>query len=357
MTISDLCRRHTCFFLGMIDPFRCPQRCTEYGPCSWVNGDLSAHNVLHIVDTVSRVMNVIPCKWPGEAVHHLLETMVETRAMDSTDVLRVQRGGWRGFAPAADQQSCNQDDFKDRNEFKTHLKRTWDARVRAVGARLQRAREIKFNGIRAVQKMLPGASQSRRLRDLTRMRLEAATKAFAASAWENALVHAASINVMQEYMTSTAGWTPSSSEAGYLTEISQGVFISSMCRQPKCGLFGMDKYWINKVDSKHFRCPQCSTSGACSAQKVLPIAVPVSRVTISIPCKWLNTIVEMKARDIQTGENLRNFMQNSAVDLSDLLTGVGTPLNFTRLIWNSEIEHVLSPGHFPETQRNISRTV
>ena len=90
-----------------------------------------------------------------------------------------------------------------------------------------------------------------------------------------------------------AGWTLSSSEAGYLTEISRGVLIAFMCRQTTCGLFGMNDDWIKTVDSKHLRCPQCGhtyrpssrVNGACSAQKVLHIVEPVSGVMMVIPCK------------------------------------------------------------------------
>jgi len=194
---------------------------------------------------------------------------------------------------------------------------------------------------------------------------------------DSAGCHAATAHVTQEYRqeiervanipeihTTTAGWTLSSTEAGYLTEIAHGVTISFMCRQKGCLFFGKNDQWIKHVESEHFRCPQCGEryrpwsfgKGEFPAQKVLHVVDPVTQVDCIIPCtwpgsdedKWLNNMVEIRARDIQTDGDLRAFMERSAVNLSELLTKVGTPLHFMRLEWNPEIESA------PHTSRRAS---
>ena len=300
----------------------------------------------------------------------------------ASDLLLVNDGdgaSWAGRIWGYCWDCCNQSDFKNHNGFKRRSNRTWEARRRELGAKLDRARDIKFNGIVAkMREMFPGASQHR-LRKLTYLRLNAAATAIAASSQENELVHAASLHVAEVYMkeieqvanhpesqTSAAGWSLSATEAGYLTEVADGVTISFMCRDKTCLYYGMNDQWIKRVDSEHFRCPQCGkfyqpwtqANGEVCAQKVLHIVDPVTSVATVIPCewpgeredKWLNTMVEMRAREIKTGEDLAKFMRQSAVDLSSLLTKVGTPLHFTRLDWSPGMEYKLTLPRFPESQ-------
>jgi hypothetical protein len=151
--------------------------------------------------------------------------------------------------------------------------------------------------------------------------------------------------------------------AGCLVDIVKGVTVSIMCRRTNCLFYGMDDQWIKQVNSKHFRCPQCghlykSLTSGLPAHKVVRLTDPIVGGAVCFPAIWatsipnqsLDDIIEMEALKIHTGDNIDVFMNTSAVQLHNLLVKVAMPIHFGKMEWNLEIEHMLHPSKFPETQ-------
>jgi len=104
--------------------------------------------------------------------------------------------------------------------------------------------------------------------------------------------------------------------------------------------------------------PWTQNKGQIAAQKVLSLADPKTGQIMSWPCKWpqsaedgwLNKTLELRARNVETGEDLKAFLAKTSISLSDLLDREAMPLGFRKMEWNSHIESKLSDNKYQHSQ-------
>ena len=90
----------------------------------------------------------------------------------------------------------------------------------------------------------------------------------------------------------------------------------------------------------------CFASFAISRQCVDPITGKTMTMPTTWPgsedVQWVNKMVELRARNIETPQDVEAWYSKSKLDLSSLLQQQSIPKGFVKLPWNSQEEHRLS---------------
>jgi len=164
-----------------------------------------------------------------------------------------------------------------------------------------------------------------------------------------------------------------SEERSYLTFVTKNIAICYVCRYPECGFFGMNNVetWVKNASSYHFRCPACGlqyqpwvekfgkkkTIEALPFNKVLVFTnVHENNKQTIVPCwwpetcddEWLGAQAEIHARNIQTPEDLDNFLNKNVVDLSEVMERAGRPwkgFNLMRLTDEARVQLDSASGY------------
>ena len=90
----------------------------------------------------------------------------------------------------------------------------------------------------------------------------------------------------------------------------------------------------------------CFVSFSISRQCVDPITGKTMTMPTTWPgsedVQWVNKMVELRARNIETPLDVEAWYSKSKLDLSSLLQQQSIPKGFVKLPWNSQEEHRLS---------------
>jgi hypothetical protein len=186
-------------------------------------------------------------------------------------------------------------------------------------------------------------------------RLKALALQWAADLCKNEFVKTAAVAARAEYLeeqkkaaddvfhvTPAAGWTLTHEEASYLTVVTDSISISFICRKVDCGFYGMNSTdtWIKHLTTYHFRCPLCgcqykpwSLEKAVPVNKMMVLQDPHTKQVSRIPCiwpgtsedNWLAVQAELYARNLQTPQDLDDFLAKKSVELTQLLGRVARP--------------------------------
>ena len=142
---------------------------------------------------------------------------------------------------------------------------------------------------------------------------------------------------------------------------SRGVTLSFVCRYLECLFFGQNDgmTWPQEIGHYRFRCPSCGKKAApwttISGQIeglafVLMIIDPLTEEVTHIPTtwppsqeeQWLNNMIELTARDIQSDADVEAWRNKSALDIHNLIQRERIPKAFKAIPWKPKNGHMLT---------------
>ncbi len=269
----------------------------------------------------------------------------------------------------------------DAKTFKRECKKRREARAQLMRGRVQRSRSLTMsNAEQIIGDMLKGTSVSKtRIRELAVLRTKAVACQFIRifgemnefqkrvaleinDAYKRELEKAAADI---SYATNVNARTLTDMEASYLTVVGEGVTMSFVCRFPDCLFFGRNDAmtWPQEFAHYWFRCPRCGRLHSPGSTKkgqidklayVIMLVDPETQAVSHIPTvwppseekQWLNNMIELQARDIQTPSDLDAWYNRSKLDLHLLIEREQTPKQFQRFEWDSGLEFMMSKYNF-----------
>ena len=253
--------------------------------------------------------------------------------------------------------------------FKKLARRRKEHRAQALRGKRDRARCINMaNAAEVIGLMFPTASCAL-VRELAIMRTKAVASAFN-MAYDRSTKQtqvATDLNCRKwmerveacandpSLSCSVDARTLTATEASYLTNVSEGIQMSFLCRAPTCMFFGMNDIltWIPEITPQgllsdyHFRCPRCGeffqpsaeTRGQVKAAFCITTTCPMTGDVCHIPATWpgtkdmawVNNQIEITARNMKTEEDLDAWFNRTTCDLAKFLREQKIPLCFQRL--------------------------
>jgi hypothetical protein len=292
-------------------------------------------------------------------------------------------GSWQGRIWG----QCQPCSGLDAASFKKEAAKRQRQRAELMKGRVQRAHSITFdNAERVIGAMFEGTGlANHRIRTLAVMRVKSIATHFVqcfGEMNEHAKKVAGEItaNYMKELMKSAEdisyaapvdAQTLTAEECSYLCVVGEGVTFSFVCRYPDCLFFGRNDKgtWPQEFGHYHFRCPRCGRDAApCSTKKkqidnlafVLMLVDPVTQAPTHIPTVWppseemgwLNNMIELEARQIETPQDVQDWFSKSKLNLHELIMQEQVPQSFERFAWGSgpwgNIEHMLTKYEYEE---------
>jgi hypothetical protein len=244
-------------------------------------------------------------------------------------------------------QPCSGLDVKT---FKREAKRMKKARIALKKEHVFRSRNMTFNNqLQFIRRLFPGATNTQRF-ELAVKRMRVCSVSFTA-AFDKMNEHQQQVAAIikdewlaevkkcaedPSYACTTDARTLTSWKASYLTKLMDGVWWSFLCKRRGCHFFGQnnEQSWIKHNDHYWFRCPMCAIQyqpwggkDCVKAKRVLTIFNPVTDEFSYIPTehppsedeRWLNNMIELEARNIQSQEDVDAWVNRSALDLDKLI--------------------------------------
>jgi hypothetical protein len=249
-------------------------------------------------------------------------------------------------------------------EFNLLSKKNWLLYAKTIMNKSRRRRTVTFDNLEAIYlKLLPKASQGERRKFIV-LHLRVLGSHIAAYFSKNKYMQTASQAVYAEYcseldkvgvdpfhVTEHTGWSISSSQAQYLTRITDHLVLSFVCRF--CGGYG--ECWIQADHHYHFRCAFCgefyrpwATNAVTSNyNKIMIFEDLVTSELTMIPCYWADTQednwvmahAEIYARKMETPEDLKAFLSRKQVELATLLLQAGKPDHYIHHDYDSSLDY------------------
>lgn len=268
----------------------------------------------------------------------------------------------------------------DKKAFKKACEAAMTQRKISLGERWEKVRDIVFKKSRAAISLRFPHLTNTQARKLAVARLEMLVTCLGAAFLKaEPAVQKAMTICTQQYMhevqegakdpTTVTSVPREEYIAGtWLTEVAEGLWLSWTCRQRACRWFGGNHMWIKNIRRERYRCPSCGSEYAPfkiapnlhNCQKALTVRCPLSGECTSFGAKWPNNeedswltrmvLIRAKALNAPTGTDLTQWMQSTAVGLSDLLARVSLPAHWERRTLTQEVIWKLDPTTYPRTQ-------
>ena len=245
---------------------------------------------------------------------------------------------------------CQECSGLDKKAFVREAKRMKRARVALKQEHHFRSRNMTFNNqLEFIRRMFPGATNTQAF-ELAVKRMLTLTVTFNA-AYDKMNVHQQEVaaKIAQtwlddvkkcaedpSYACRTDAQTLTSWEASYLTKVMDGIWWSYVCRRKGCHFFGQNNplTWIKHKSHYWWRCPMCAIqyqpwagTQVTDVKRVLTVFDPLTGeakyIGTSHPPsedeRWLNNMIELEARKIESQADVDAWMNKSALDLNQLI--------------------------------------
>ncbi len=271
--------------------------------------------------------------------------------------------------------------IEDLSEFKRKARASWNSRQEATGERAERLRNIVFKEGKAKVLLECNDLPNWKVREVVLERLQGLMLVLgAAFARRPAEVKAAIIDCTRTYVSditesalrpdfvaNTNGISLTNVEAGWLTQVTEGLWISWQCRFISCAWYGLNTEWIKHAVREWYRCPHCGrqyqpwTEGdgklMKGVQKTIVMMNPISGKIVAFGAtwphneedSWLNRMVEIRAREltVPSDRELGGWLVDTAVGLKTLLTNVEIPHTWEKFTLQSTTTDMFHESTYP----------
>jgi hypothetical protein len=251
--------------------------------------------------------------------------------------------------------------------FKRNQRNRWHKRAVELHGKQDCLRVLQWKKLDGYLKEKMPETSNKQRRALISLRLKAMSMAMCLQFFEGSEAkQTAYVAVHQEYMEKIdevckENGKPSSqiqiAEADYLTSVAKGIQISYLCRKKDCRFYGMNDQWIQHESKYHFRCPMCGmqyypwkqAEKWYAFQRVVTISHPRTGEQWIVPALWpasaeddyLQKLMVVTASNIESQEDLDNFLAGKVQSLETMLANIGVPAAFKKFFLTEDVKYIL----------------